>query len=379
MTEETLRVENLRKSFGDELAVDGLSLSVTTGMINSLLGPSGCGKTTTLRCIAGLEEPDEGEIYLGDELVYSAEQNINRPPNKRGIGMVFQSYAIWPHMSVRENVIYPLKYQKIGTKDEREERVKDIIEMVDLSPYLNSPARNLSGGQKQRVALARALVTEPEVLLLDEPLASLDAQLRRDMRLELLNICQRMDITALYVTHGQDEAMFLSDRILIMNNGSIIERGRPLDLFNAPSTHFGMEFMGRSNSFRGEVVSVDGDQIEVRSDISSFSVTEVDAEFHPGQQVHVCFRPKHCELRPREDVPSSIDSAVVFPGTLTRETPTRELIDYEVECDGYSLLSRTPDPLPLKEQDLVSLVIPESKLKIYRADEVVTPQVSPEP
>ncbi|MDX1747384.1 MAG: ABC transporter ATP-binding protein, partial [Halobacteriales archaeon] len=195
----SLRVENLKKTFGDEVAVDDLSIEVDRGTLKSLLGPSGCGKTTTLRCIAGLERPDSGRIYIDDELVTDPEDGVHTEPENRGIGMVFQSYAVWPHMTVEENVMYPLKIQKIGTKAERKQRVADVLEAVGLTPYADNLATNLSGGQQQRVAISRALVVEPDILLFDEPLSNLDAKLRREMRMEIKRIYREFNTTVLYV------------------------------------------------------------------------------------------------------------------------------------------------------------------------------------
>jgi iron(III) transport system ATP-binding protein len=213
-------------------AVNGISFKVPDGQLFTLLGPSGCGKTTTLRMIAGLERPDAGEITIGDKHVYDAKQHIAVPANKRPIGMVFQSYAVWPHMTVFENVSFPLTVGKNKpAKDVVREKTERALELVGLTEYASRPATALSGGQQQRVALARALVREPEILLLDEPLSNLDAQLRERMREEIREVQQKLGITAVYVTHDQNEALAISDCIMLMEHGQIVELGEPQQIY----------------------------------------------------------------------------------------------------------------------------------------------------
>ncbi len=221
-----LRIQSLSKTFNRVVAVDRLDLDVREGEFFTLLGSSGCGKTTTLRLVGGLEKPDGGEIYLGDKCLVSERQKVFVKPEKRHMGMVFQSYALWPHMTVFENVAYPLKLRGIKG-NEAEKKVAEVLGLVGLSGLQERPAPALSGGQQQRVALARALVFSPRVLLLDEPLSNLDAQLREEMRRELKALQQRLHITVLFVTHDQIEALSLSGRIAIMKAGQLEQVGTP--------------------------------------------------------------------------------------------------------------------------------------------------------
>jgi len=228
-------------------AVDGVSLDVPAGSVITLLGPSGCGKTTTLRCLAGLERPQKGTIHIGNRTVVDTEHGVFLAPHKRRVGMVFQSYAIWPHMTVAANVKYPLQEIKITGSDAKA-RTQAALELVGLPELGNRLAPNLSGGQQQRVALARALVAEPQVLLLDEPLSNLDAKLRESMRGELRTLQQRLGITAVYVTHDQLEALAISDVIAVMDSGKIVEMGSPRELYDHPKTRVVANFLGATNA-----------------------------------------------------------------------------------------------------------------------------------
>jgi len=251
-----LTVDNLVKSYGGDVpAVKGISFNVGEGEFYTLLGPSGCGKTTTLRCVAGLEKPNAGSIVIGEETVFSSRDNILVPGHKRDIGMVFQSYAIWPHMTVFDNVAFPLKHskRKVAKQDLRE-KVMKALSLVQLDTFADRPAPFLSGGQQQRVALARALVYEPRVLLLDEPLSNLDAKLREEMRVELKQLVNRLSITTLYVTHDQAEALALSDRVAVMNEGIVMQEGTPRQIYLEPRDAFTANFIGRTNIFHGSVV-----------------------------------------------------------------------------------------------------------------------------
>ncbi len=243
---------DLFKLFGDVRAVNGISFDVGEGEFVTLLGESGCGKTTTLRSIAGLEEIDEGRIILGGEVVSDPKAGILVPPEKRGIGMVFQSYAIWPHMTVFGNVAFPLKVRRLPRSEirERVERVLELVDLGDLAPRL---ATQLSGGQQQRVAIARALACDPAILLMDEPLSNLDAKLRERMRFELREMQKRLGIPTLYVTHDQAEAMVLSDRIIVMREGRIEQVGTPLEVYEFPKSEFVSDFIGMANLFAARV------------------------------------------------------------------------------------------------------------------------------
>ena len=247
-----LIVSNLRKQFlVGRPAVDDVSFRIAAGEIVVLLGPSGCGKTTTLRCIAGLEQPTGGMISIGGDEVAAPERGVHVPPRSRNIGMVFQSYAVWPHMTVRQNVNYPLRHRKVP-RDQAVRKVDEVLGLVGLTEYSERPVTQLSGGQMQRVALARALVYEPRILLLDEPLSNLDAKLRLRLRDELRRIIKAAKVTALYVTHDQSEAVVLGDRIGVMENGKLMQMSPPVELYNKPANLFVANFTGVSNLIKGE-------------------------------------------------------------------------------------------------------------------------------
>src|SRR3954454_14400582 len=237
-------------------AVRGISLEIADGAFYTLLGPSGCGKTTTLRCVAGLERPDAGEIAIGNETVFSSERGIWVAPHERNLGMVFQSYAIWPHMSVLENVAFPLQYKKPRpSRREARDRVMAALRLGRLEGFEDRPAPYLSGGQQQRLALARALVAEPRVLLLDEPLSNLDAKLREDTRIELRELVKRLGITTVYVTHDQLEALTMSDVVAVMNEGRIVQEDSPIEIYRSPKERFVANFIGLTNFLAGRVTA----------------------------------------------------------------------------------------------------------------------------
>lgn len=242
-----LRVNNLTKSFDNKKACNNITFEINKGELLTLLGPSGCGKTTTLRCIAGLEILDSGQIYIGDK------EMTNLPANKRNIGMVFQDWALWPHMTIKENIMFGLRLKNIPKKD-AERRVKEVLKIVNLSGYEDRYPRTLSGGQKQRIALSRTLATWPSILLLDEPLSNLDAKLRNETRMQLLLIQKSLKITTLYVTHDQTEALSISDKIVVINNGEIIQIGKPKEIYHHPATKFVASFIGETNMIKVKVL-----------------------------------------------------------------------------------------------------------------------------
>ena len=248
----TITISHITKSFGENTVLKDFTETFKDGEFITLLGPSGCGKTTMLRIIAGFEKPTSGELYIDDQLVSGGKTFV--PPEKRGIGMVFQSYAVWPHMNVFDNVAYPLRIQK-KPKEQIKAAVSKVLEIVHLSQYAERLPSQLSGGQQQRVALARALVAEPKLLLLDEPLSNLDAKLRESMRFEIKEIQQRTGITVVYVTHDQTEAMAMSDRIFLINSGVVQQCGTPQEIYNHPANQFVADFLGKVDFFKGEVAS----------------------------------------------------------------------------------------------------------------------------
>ena len=252
MNQPRIEVADLVVRYGDVTAVDNIGFDIAPGELVTLLGPSGCGKTTTLRAVAGLETPSGGTIRLNGDTVYSASERRNVPAEKRGVSMVFQSYAIWPHMTVFDNVAYGLRVRRLPQAEVRQnvERVLDLVQMQD---FADRPASKLSGGQQQRVAVARAIAFSPSVVLFDEPLSNLDAKLRAEMRVELRELQRRLDITSLYVTHDQEEALAISDRVIVMNGGRIEQIGTPEDIYNRPHSRFVADFVGSANLIEGKV------------------------------------------------------------------------------------------------------------------------------
>ena len=301
-----LAIRNLVKSFpagrGERtdrvFAVDDVSLEVEDGELFTLLGPSGCGKTTTLRCVAGLETPERGEVVVGGRTFFSSEQRIRVPANERGLGMVFQSYAIWPHMNVFKNVAFPLQVlprSKRPGRRQLRERVERTLAVVKLDHLASRQATDLSGGQQQRLALARALVMEPPLLLLDEPLSNLDAKLREEMVFELKRLQRELGVTGVYVTHDQTEALAMSNRIAVMRDGKIEQIGKPRDVYEAPTSRFVADFIGTSNFIDGIVESRSDGVYLVRTADGSLRVRS-DADFPVGAKVVVAARPEHVAL-----------------------------------------------------------------------------------
>jgi iron(III) transport system ATP-binding protein len=297
-----IEVEKLVKSYGTggkraAAAVDDVSFTVPAGEVVTLLGASGCGKTTTLRCVAGLVTPDSGQIRLGERVVYDSSRRVNVSPDKRDLGMVFQSYAIWPHMTVKENVAFPLRCRSVA-RGAIEQKVMTALELVGLAHLADRLAPNLSGGQQQRVALARAIVAEPDVLLLDEPLSNLDAKLRDDMRAELRRLQRRLGLTMCFVTHDQTEAMGLADTIVLMRDGAIVESGTPRQLYESPRDPYTASFLGSSNLWRSTCLGADGDTIRLRNDFGTFDVPRPDWWAGEPREASLFFRRHHVRLVP---------------------------------------------------------------------------------
>jgi spermidine/putrescine transport system ATP-binding protein len=273
---EDLHLVNLTKTFGDFKAVDNLTLTIPAGSFFALLGPSGCGKTTTLRIVAGLEEPTSGQIKLGQDDI------TNLPPYKRWVNTVFQSYALFPHLTIYENVAFGLRRQKAKDIDNQ---VKAMLELVELTTQAQKKPQQLSGGQQQRVAVARALINEPDVLLLDEPLGALDLKLRRQMQLELKRIQTEVGITFVHVTHDQEEAMTMADTIAVMNEGKIEQMGSPIQIYEHPKTAFVANFLGQTNLFEGTVAGIEGDELAVKVKDVVFHVPLTSTEIRSGRIV----------------------------------------------------------------------------------------------
>lgn len=314
-----VRIEHVFKRFGKVTAVNDFNLVVKDGEFVSILGPSGCGKTTTLRMIAGFERATEGEIYIGDACVSSSIKGSFAPPEKRDIGMVFQSYAVWPHMTVEENVGYPLKIQKVE-KEERARRVQEMLELVHLGEYSKRYPHQLSGGQQQRVALARALVAQPGLLLLDEPLSNLDAKLRESMRFEILSIQKKLGITVVYVTHDQGEAMAMSDRVVVMSKGVVQQIGAPHEIYVTPANKMVADFIGLVNFMDGEAK---GDRVFIKGTNHSFPNTaKVNGE------ATIAVRPENITMS---------ESGGMIEGQLQHRFYLGDAVDYRVKVGDHTV------------------------------------------
>jgi spermidine/putrescine transport system ATP-binding protein len=316
-----LLLEGVSKAYGDVAAVDDISFEVQRGQFYSLLGPSGCGKTTTLRLVAGFERADAGRIQLAREDI------TDTPPNRRRVNTVFQHYALFPHLSVEDNVSYGLKQRKLE-RGEMAARLDEALRTVRLEDLRGRYPRELSGGQQQRVALARALINKPAVLLLDEPLAALDLKLRKAMQQELKNLQEQVGVTFLYVTHDQEEALTLSDRIAVMNRGRLLQEGTPSEIYERPATRFVADFIGQTNFIEGAVESADGSATTVRSRSGFLIRCDPSDIGHLEGDVVVSIRP--------ESVVPSIDGSLAnrASGTLARYTYLGDIVQYHIEVAG---------------------------------------------
>ena len=319
---QNVRVENLVKRFGDVTAVAGVSFNVPKGELLTLLGPSGCGKTTTLNMIAGFEDPDGGDVFVGDRLISSSSENVLLPPHERNLGMVFQSYGLWPHLKVCENVAFGLQMRK-ADKSHISEAVDRALDLVRLNGLGNRYPSQLSGGQQQRVAFARALVYEPDVLLLDEPLSNLDAALREEMRLELKELQAETGITTIFVTHDQVEAMVMSDTIIVMNNGYIEQMGPPNEVYQKPANQFVAGFVGVSNLLSAEIVDVPRNDGKTSIKFGETTIFCDAMGAIKGDQVTLSIRPEDLVVvpkKPKKNEPNilqcTIDKSVYMGGML---------------------------------------------------------------
>lgn len=358
-----IRVENLTKRYGDITAVDDISFTAKEGELTSLIGPSGCGKTTTLRSVAGLERPEEGRIMIGDEVVTDPANDVFKAPHERDIGFVFQTFDVWPHMTVFENVAYPLRNRNTP-EEEIQERVTETLELTDIADQAEKPASQLSGGQQARVGISRALVYEPRVLLFDEPLTGLDRNLRKQMRYEIKRIQSELDITSLYVTHSQPEAMTLSDTICLMNpNGKIEQMGSSDEIYNQPRSQFAFEFFGAMDPLDGRVVEPGRIETDGMGTIQSSNESiEVDRD------VAVGFRPEHVDFSHREQ--EHWGGINTFQGTLDDLTFLGELYELTVSVNGSTLRARQSRlQEAVDEGDEIFLHIDPEEVYIYPAGE----------
>ena len=355
-----LTLENITKVFpsrgnvAEVTAVEDVNLEIQEGELVTLLGPSGCGKTTTLRMIAGFEFPTSGRIILDDQEINSL------PPHKRDMSMVFQSYALFPHLTVFENVAYGLNVQKLNKKTIAE-RVGRVLDLVHLQGYGDRAPGQLSGGQQQRVALARALVMEPKVLLMDEPLSNLDAKLREEMRTEIRRIQKELNITSVYVTHDQIEAMTLSDRIVVMNEGVIEQIGSPVEIYRFPNSRFVANFIGRANFIDGVVLAQNNSKLTVRSLGESITLSNIKREFREGEPVTLIVRPEMIQIKKKGGLYQGVIRQAVYLG---------DMIEYAVDVGGVSILGTETDPYVTElfpEGETVTLGFAEGIIQVLPA------------
>lgn len=353
-----IRLENLRKTFGEVVATDEVNMTLKEGELSTLLGPSGCGKTTLLRLIAGFYEPDRGKILFDEKEVTTV------PPHKRNTGMCFQNYALWPHMSVADNVAYGLKLKRVKgmkyTKGAIEKRVGNSLELVRMGDLGHRHIHQLSGGQQQRVALARALAIEPDVLLLDEPLSNLDAKLRIEMREEIIRIQSEMDITTVYVTHDQHEALSISDRVAVMDQGYVQQFASPREIYSDPQTIFVADFIGQCTFIDGKVQSLgesitvllpDGQTISGRTTIEEYP-------FEKDELVKCAIRPEDLNMERME----SSDNEIA--GNVTRTIYVGSGLEVYFEVGGIAAQSLLDPDLKVKEGDTIKLFAPKSEVMI---------------
>lgn len=326
-----LDLKDVQKSYGSEPAVRDLDLTIEKGEFLTLLGPSGSGKTTALMLIAGFLEPDTGDILVRGDSV------LSRPPRKRNLGVVFQNYALFPNMTVSQNIAFPLRRRKVA-KGEIAERVDAMLRLIHLQNKKGSYPSQLSGGQQQRVALARALVFEPDILLLDEPLGALDKQLRQHLQLELRAMHRRLGLTTLSVTHDQEEALKLSDRIAVMNDGRVLQCGPPDKVYDEPRSRFVAEFLGESNFLEGEIVDTKHDGIFLRATSSVPIHGTCTESISAGTSVHASIRPENVDLQPDSTVHDGLQTPL--PCTVTESLFTGDTIQYTLDCAGTRMLAK---------------------------------------
>lgn len=343
-------MKNLVKSFDKVVPINGVTLEVEKGKFVTLLGPSGCGKTTTLRCIAGLEVPTSGEIYFDDQIM----NNIS--VHKRGVGFVFQNWALFPHLTVEKNISFGLEMSHTP-KNEIKKRVKESLDLVRLPGFEKRLPNQLSGGQQQRVAVARAIVTRPRVLLFDEPLSNLDAKLRKEMRAELKNLHKDLGITTLYVTHDQEEALTLSDKIILLYKAKIQQMGNPIQIFNHPTNHFVADFMGFENFFKAKTLSqIKNKEMEVESEIGRLTIKDIliFKKFSKGGEIEVTIRPDHIKINNEGECKTNVVKGYVEVA-LYQGDKTRYFVKFQKRQVQLSINHEGP---PLKKKgDEISLYL----------------------
>ncbi len=356
-----LLIENLVKRFAaGKPAVDGVNFDVPAGEIVVLLGPSGCGKTTTLRCVAGLEHPTGGRISIGGRVVSEPERNLLVSPRERDIGMVFQSYAVWPHMTVKQNVAYPLKHRRNSSGGGNvDTKVNETLELVGLGDYAERPVTSLSGGQMQRVALARSLVYRPQLLLLDEPLSNLDAKLRIRLRDELRRILKQTGMTGLYVTHDQAEAVVLGDRIGVMREGKLLQMAAPGEIYNRPADSFVANFTGASNVLLGKVLERQGERATIDLGQAGRIEAWTPQPLAAGDRARVALRAENIRLGERGPANS-------FTGRVVERRYQGMQTVYDVEFGGQKLEVLELGTAARHQDGEVALTLPPNTCWAYR-------------
>ena len=356
-------------------AAQDVSFEVPEGKLFTLLGPSGCGKTTTLRSIAGLERPTGGEIEVGGQLVYSSGRGIFVAPNKRNFGMVFQSYAIWPHMNVFQNVAFPLEVRKLKKRDIRE-KVMRVLGAVQLDHLVDRDATKLSGGQQQRLALARALVMEPQLLLLDEPLSNLDAKLRDRMRIELKRLQRELNLTTVYVTHDQSEALALSHEIAVMNEGRVVQVGTPRQIYEQPKNQFVADFVGTTNFIGGSVTAMDdgGGRCVVSSPMGDLKAHATDGVTR-NATVIISVRPEDIELS--EAPPPTAEGENICRGTVAAKDFLGDYLDFHVRVGDVVVQAKAHPSLRTPTGDPIHLRMKAEKCIAIATDKPAPGQVLP--
>jgi len=350
-----LEVKDLTKRFGDKVALDGFDLRVEGGEFISLLGPSGCGKTTALNCLAGLLEPDGGDIELDGQSI------LDVPPEKRHFGMVFQNYALFPHLTIARNVAFGLEMEGVS-KGEARDRVAEVLSLVQLDEHRDKYPAQLSGGQQQRVALARAVVTGPRIILMDEPLSNLDAKLRLEMRTEIRRLHQTLGLTTIYVTHDQEEALSLSDRVVLMRDGAIRQVGPPREVYVGPTSAYAAGFLGYRNLLRVKVMAVEGDRATVATDSGVELSGAPQGELSDGEEAVAAIRPEDIAvLPPGREEEGSVSSTVELVEFLGRDS------ELNTRSDLGDVVARTEGDW--KPGSRVSLLLPPERLLVFARED----------